>query len=88
MSHGILSRYKNYVWKAEIAPGIIDAYKTIFFINTQTETLQCISKDAATSEILENIVFNRQIITTYSSDSSEGTLVVYSSALMFLGSIQ
>jgi hypothetical protein len=47
-----------------------------------------IFNDAAISESLETTVFNKQITATYVSDSSEGTLIVYSSAVMSLGLIQ
>jgi len=50
--------------------------------------MQCIFNDEAISESSETTVFNNQITATYVSDSSEGTLVVYSSAVMFLGLIQ
>lgn len=50
--------------------------------------INTIFNDAAISESSETIVFNKQITATYASDSSEGKLVVYSSAVMSLGLIQ
>lgn len=63
-------------------------FKIIFFTNTKTEIMQCIYNDDALSESSETTVFNKQITATYVSDSSEGTLVVYSSAVMSSGLIQ
>jgi len=50
--------------------------------------MQCIFNDAEVSESSETTVFNKQITATYVSDSSEGTSVVYSSAVMSLDLIQ
>jgi len=50
--------------------------------------MQCIFNDVAISESSDSTVSNKQITATYGSDSLEGTLVVYSSAVMSLGLIQ
>jgi len=50
--------------------------------------MHCIFNDGAISGSLETTDFNKQITATYVSDSSEGTLVVYSSAVMSLGLFQ
>jgi len=88
MSHVIFSRWKNRIWRVVITPWITDAIEIIFFTDAQTEIMQCIFNDAAISESSETTVFNKQITATYVSDSSEGTSVVYSSAVMSLDLIQ
>ena len=50
--------------------------------------MTCIFNDETISGSSETTVFNKQITGTYVSDSSEGTLVVYSSEVMSLGLIQ
>jgi len=88
MSHVIFSRCKNCIWRVVVTPQIRDAFEIIFFIDTQTKIMHCIFNDGAISGSLETTDFNKQITATYVSDSSEGTLVVYSSAVMSLGLFQ